>query len=301
MKRCRSWIFVPASRPAWVEKAASLGADGVVLDLEDSVPAHAKQEARDAVRSNIPHLKASGQRVIMVRTNAPGSPAIGDDIRHSVVQGLDGLMVPMVSSAEELRNLEPALAAAERAAGLEVGSIELLPTPETALGIHRAFEIAAATPRVTAMFGGGGRNGDTQRSVGFQWTAEGHERLYLLSKIVLESRAAGVRQLVGGTWVDVDDTDGAAADARRLRTLGYTGYIVIHPSHLPALNQIFTPTADEISAAREVIAQMASAAAEGVTAIRLGAAMVDTAMVETAHATLDLATELGVVPTDSLG
>lgn len=291
MKRCRSLIFVPASQPRWLANAHSLGADAVVIDLEDSVPENLKADARSTAREAITALKRRGQRVVIVRTNVPGGKHIDADMREIVVEGLDALMIPMVNGPEDLLRLEPVLSSSEVRAGRAVGSVGLIPIPESALGIYRAFEIARATPRITAMFGGGGRNGDTQRSIGYSWSRDGSETLYLRSKVLLDSRAAGIRQIIGGTWVDVADTEGAAQDARRFRALGYTAYIVIHPGHLSGLNEVFMPTPAEVDAARRTIADMAAAQARGAAAIRLDGAMVNTAMVETARETIALADE----------
>ena len=98
-------------------------------------------------------------------------------------------------------------------AGLEPGSVDLQPLLETARGIHDAHALLSASPRIRSYFGGFARDGDVSRSLGARWTREGHESLYLRSKLLLDGRAAGVPFPISGTWADVADVEGLAAFA----------------------------------------------------------------------------------------
>ena len=107
-------------------------------------------------------------------------------------------------------------------------------------------KIATASPRVAHMGGSGGKGGDTARSIGFQWTPEGLETLYLKSKVLIDVRAAGVPYPMSGGWMDIHNLDGLRALAMQLKQLGYTGMHLIHPSHVSVVNEVFSPSPEDV-------------------------------------------------------
>jgi citrate lyase subunit beta / citryl-CoA lyase len=129
----------------------------------------------------------------------------------------------------------------EHKAGMEIGKICIDPALETAPGIHQAYEIAMASERVAHLGGSGGKGGDTARSIGSQWTPEGMETLFIKSKVLVDARAAGVQFPLSGGWFDIRDLNGLRSLAKQLKQLGYTGMHLIHPSHVPVVNEVFTP------------------------------------------------------------
>lgn len=293
MKPLRSLLFVPGNKAAWMEKAPQYGADALILDLEDSVPFADKAAARTLVRQALEKLAAAGQ-TLYVRVNALDTGMTGDDLQAIVCGGLQGLLPPKVETVEDVRQLDTLLAFFERQAGLPLGRIELIPTLETAKGIRHAYEIAQASPRVASIAGGAGKGGDTNRSLGYLWTREGMETFYIRSKVLLDARAAGIRYPLVASWFDVGDLDGLKADARRNRQLGYAGMLLIHPSHVGPVNQLFTPTAEEVAYYQGLLTAMAEAERRGTAAVTYQGAMVDIAMVKTAHEVLELAKAVGV-------
>jgi citrate lyase subunit beta/citryl-CoA lyase len=293
MKPLRSLLFVPGNKAAWMEKAPQYGADALILDLEDSVPHPDKATARTLVRQAIETLSARGQ-TLYVRVNALETNMTGDDLNAIVGAGLRGLLPPKVETADDVSQLDTLLAYFEHREGLTPGSIELIPTLETAKGIRNAYEIALASPRVASIAGGAGKGGDTNRSLGYRWTREGVETLFIRSKVLLDARAAGIQYPLVASWFDVGDRDGLIADAQRNRQLGFSGMLLIHPSHVAPVNHIFTPSVEELAYYRGLLDAMEKAEQQGTAAVAYQGAMVDIAMVKTAQQMLEFAQAVGV-------
>lgn len=168
----------------------------------------------------------------------------------------------------------------------------IVPT-ETAPAFQNAPEIAAASPRIGAMIGGTARHADIARAVGFEWSPEGLESLYIRSRVLIACRAAGLHPLTG-LWEDVADLEGLRAFAAQGRALGFRGMIVIHPSHVPVVNEAFTPTVAEVDFYRGLIAAFEAAEAEGRAALVYKDRHIDIAHVETARQWLAMAATLGI-------
>jgi citrate lyase subunit beta/citryl-CoA lyase len=293
MKPLRSLLFVPGNKPAWMEKAPQYGADALILDLEDSVPYADKDAARILVRQAIDNLSARGH-TLFVRINPLETDMTGDDLGAVVCTGLTGLLPPKVETVDDVQQLDTLLAHFEHREGMMPGSIALIPTLETAKGIRNAYDIALASPRVASIAGGAGKGGDTNRSLGYRWTREGVETLFIRSKVVLDARAAGIEYPLVVSWFDVGDLDGLIADAQRNRQLGFSGMLLIHPSHVAPVNQIFTPSAEELAYYKGLLEAMKAAEAQGTAAVTYQGAMVDIAMARTAEQVLEFARAVGV-------
>jgi citrate lyase subunit beta / citryl-CoA lyase len=293
MKPLRSLLFVPGNKAAWMEKAPQYGADALILDLEDSVPYADKDAARILVRQAIDELSARGH-TLFVRINPLESDMTGDDLSAIVCAGLTGLLPPKVETVDDVQQLDTLLAHFEHREGMMPGSIELIPTLETAKGIRNTYDIALASPRVASIAGGAGKGGDTNRSLGYRWTREGTETLFIRSKVLLDARAAGIEYPLVASWFDVGDLDGLIADAQRNRQLGFSGMLLIHPSHVAPINQIFTPSAEELAYYKGLLEAMRAAEAQGTAAVTYQGTMVDIAMVRTAEQVLEFARAVGV-------
>lgn len=240
----RSLLFVPGHKPDWADKALKAGADAIVLDLEDSVPEGEKAGARELVRDSIRRLHQADPHVgIMVRVNGLATRLTGADLEVVVTPGLSGIFAPKVERASDVLCYDALLDHFELRNGVE-GLQYVLPV-ETVPAIHNCREIAAASPRVGAMIGPTAEHADIAREVGFEWTPEGLETLYLRSRVLLACREAGIHPLTG-LWEKVDDLDGLAAFAGRGRQLGFRGMVVIHPGHVPVVNEVFSPSALDI-------------------------------------------------------
>lgn len=256
----RSLLFVPGDRPDRFAKAASSGADLAVCDLEDAVSPGSKQAARHEVSG---WLREGGSAA--VRINAPGSPWYADDC--AALLGLGGLAAVMVPKAEDPGTL------AELARRLE--GVPLVALVETALGLHRAHDLAAVPGVARLAFG----------SVDFALDTGCAEDdvalLHARSCLVVASRAAGAAQPVDGVTLALDDPEAAGVDAGSARRLGFSGKLCVHPRQVGAVNAAFTPGPEEVAHARRVVA----AAGDGAAA-RVNGQMVDVPVLERARRTL---------------
>ena len=288
----RSILFVPGHRQRWVEPARASGTDGIVFDLEDAVPVSEIDEARRVVHDAVERFAVDGPKVL-VRVAPPASDALALDLDAVVNPGLCAVVLPLVYSPDEVRQVADRLDLLEAQRGMEVGSTVIMPLVETAEAARLAFEIANASERVEYMGGGTSRQGDIARALGYRWTPEGTETLTMRSWVLLCVRAAGVRYPVTGLWGQVDDLDGCRQWAEQARGLGYTGTTVIHPSHVPIVNEAFSPSRVEIEHWTAVVATMEACQAQGIGATTFEGAMIDEADVKTARLGLELAGRLG--------
>lgn len=288
MKPYRSSLFVPGNRAAWMEKAIGYGADCLILDLEDSVPDQEKVAARPLVRAAIVSLKARGQAV-NVRINGFATGLTLDDLEGVLCPELDGIALPKVETVADMRELDALLTHLEKRMGIPPGTIETPLGCETALAMRNIYEIATSCPRVRRVSLAAGPGGDAARAIGYLWSKDGMETLYLRSKTVLDCRAAGIQYPTVSSWWNIKDLEGLEKDARWNRQLGFRGQTVMHPSHVPIVNRVFTPSAEEIAYYEGLIQAMEEARKRGIAAVTYKGDMVDEAMVKTAREMLALA------------
>lgn len=271
----RSILFVPGHRPAWAEKAIAAGADCIVLDLEDSVPAAQKAQARDTVAELIGTLRADHPRVgLFVRVNPLATRLTGSDLEAVVVPGLDGVFAPKIESGTDVIRYDALLDHFEMRNSVE--GLEYIVPIETVKAIWNCRDIAAASPRVGAMIGPTAEHADIAREVGFEWTPEGEESLYLRSRVLLACRESGLHALTA-LWEDLENIDGLRAFATHGRGLGFRGMIAIHPNHVATINDVFSPSAADIEFYRGMVDAYEKAAAEGVGALRYRGLHIDKA------------------------
>ena len=277
----RSILFVPGHKPQWIDKALASGADCVVLDLEDSVPADLKAGARETVAASIRGVRERDARVgLFVRVNPLDTRLTGADLEAVVVPGLTGVFAPKINTATDVLRYDALLDHFEARNG--VAGLEYIVPVEMVQAIQNAREIAAASPRVGAMIGPTAEHADIARAVGYRWTPEGEETLYLRSRVLLACREAGIHPLTG-LWERLDDLVGLETFAGKGRQLGFRGMIAIHPSHVPVVNEAFTPTADEVEFHEGLLAAYEKAAAAGSGAVRYRGVHIDKAHVDTAR------------------
>lgn len=294
-KLIRSLLFVPGSRADWMAKAPKYGADALILDLEDAVPFDGKRAARQAVREALDLLKDE-TCACFVRINAWGSGDLLADLLAIVHPGLDGVFLAKTSGPEEISALDRVLTELEADRGLTAGEIEIVPVPEVAAGMRVVFELCRASTRVRRTTGvtGATTGGDRYRELGTRWTADGWETLYTTSMTVVDARAAGVRQVVSGPVAEIGNLDAARRAWARARDLGATSAMSIHPSHIPVIHEIFSPTAAEIDEAVGIMRAIAHGVAAGVAAVRFEGRMIDYAHARTALELLEAAKSFGL-------
>ena len=288
----RTSMYVPGNKEDWMRKAPKYGSDALILDLEDSVPVPNKAEARGLVRKMLEEL--GGEKpTLTVRVNRLETGLTSGDLEAVTCPQLYCVLLPKVESPADVVEVDNLLSHFERKVGMEVGSIYIDPGMETATSIRLSFEIASASPRVAHMGGSGGKGGDTARSIGFEWTPEGLETLYLKSKVLIDVRSAGVPYPMSGGWMDIHNLDGLRNLAIQLKQLGYTGMHLIHPSHVPVVNEVFSPSPEDVEHYKGLIAAMEDMRATGAAAVTFDGDMVDIAHEETARKMLAIAKEMG--------
>ena len=248
----RSVLFVPGDQPAQVEAALASGADSIVIDLEEPrtpFPESARETARAGVRAFFDGVDADRARPLrFVRVQPPSTGQTLKDLRAVMGPALDAVLVPKVHGPEAIHAADALLAGMEVEHGLPIGTVAIYPILETAAALRNAYDIAVASPRVAFLGGAVSRFGDIHQALGYRWTAEGQETLFLRSKVLVDARAAGIRYPISGMWGGArDDLDGLRAWATQLRDLGYYGMMLGDPVHIPLVHEVFTPTPAEIA------------------------------------------------------
>jgi citrate lyase subunit beta / citryl-CoA lyase len=268
----RSLLFMPGSNPRALEKARNLPADGLILDLEDSVAPEAKGLARDQIAKAIA-AGGFGKREVLVRTNALDSPWWMDDITMAAQARPDGILVPKISSVEDLGRIARCLLDVDAPASIAVWTMI-----ETALAVLHVEELAASRnvePRLAGfMFG----PNDISRETRIRMQPGRATMLSMITHCILATRAYGL-EILDGPYSDFSNVDGFAQECTQARDLGFDGKTLIHPGQIAACNAIFTPPAEEVAHARRIIA-----AFERPEDAARGAISLDGQMVERLHA-----------------
>src|SRR5919107_2157016 len=296
MRRVRPLLAVPATRRNMVEKALASDADAVFLDLEDAVAPEDKAGAR---RDVISALQETDGRALptLFRANALDTPFFYRDLIEVVEAAggsLDAVMIPKVNRPDDLHAVSVLLEGLELATGLDVGKTRLQAQIESAEGLVNADTIARATDRLEAIHFGPGDFAATMRmpltSIGVMddWDEAypGHRFHYVMQRIVVAARAAGVHVL-DGPVADYGDEEGLRESCLRARSLGFDGKWCIHPAQIPVVNEAFSPTENEVEWARKVVDAYKEANAAGSGSVSVDGQMVDAASIRMAQNTLE--------------
>lgn len=273
----RSLLFMPGNKQKLLNKIPTVTADAVVLDLEDSVPLAEKSKARELIGNAIKSF--GNEKVkIFVRTNNVNNEIIIEDLNGVVMKGLDGLVLPKIESAGEVRLVSRLLGLLEEKNNLEFGSIKLIPTIETALGLLRASDITGSSERVIAISWGAE---DYTLDLGIKRTKEGKE-LYFPRALLANTAAAYKVQCLDTVFTDFNDEDGLIEEVRQIKQLGFHGKYLIHPKQIEPVNRGFMPTEEEISFSKKVVEAFDKAQKENLGVIAVDGKMVDPPVVEKA-------------------
>jgi citrate lyase subunit beta/citryl-CoA lyase len=290
----RSLLYVPGNKLDWMLKAPKYGADALIFDLEDAVPPEQKVASRAIIRQALEALAAQPRPRLFVRINGMTTGLARDDLAAVICPALFGVYLPKADGPEEIAQLDAWLGELEAAAGLEAGRIFIRPLLETARGHRECYEIAMASPRVAYLGTGGGGQGDIARALGYRETPSGLETLYLRSKVLLDVRTAGITNPIGGLWDRIHDLDGLRAHCERERSLGYQGLHAIHPSHVPIINEVFSPTPEEVAYWQGLVAAVEAGQRQGTAAVVYAGRMVDIAHLTHARDMVALAAQYGI-------
>lgn len=278
-RRLRSLLFVPGDREDRMIKAAGCGADGLVLDLEDSVPGAAKDAARAATVAAIDAIAATAAVALFVRVNGWRTGRLIGDVLAVVRPGVTGILLPQPGGAGDVEALDALVGEVELDCRLTPGSVEIFPTIESATGLLHAGAIAAASTRVRRFRGADElvHGGDLARSLGMRGRPDQLASAFSGGLLNAAARANGITQVYGGMTTDLSNLDGLRASCERARDLGATGSFAIHPRQLPVIHEVFSIRPDEIDRARAILAALEEAVARGGAATRLGDEMIDLA------------------------
>ena len=268
----RSLVFVPGNNPRFLEKAKTISADIVCFDLEDSVPEKEKSKARKLIKTALAQRKHYLPNVY-VRTNSPESGKIESALKEIIQKGVDGVVIPKVKSAKELKKIEKTIISLEKKA--KISGTRIIPSIESALGVVNCYEIASYSKRIDAIVFG---IFDLLNDMGIEYT-KGNPlgAKYSRYKIPVVATAAGV-YAIDGIWQDVKDKSGLRKDCKIGRSLGYVGKSVIHPDQVETVHKIFHPNKTEIAWAKLVVKTYNNSTKKG-----KGATVVDNKMIDEVH------------------
>ncbi len=275
----RSLLYVPSSSDKMLQKAGSRGADTLILDLEDGVHPDAKAEGRNRLDSLVRGLDFGGAEVL-IRVNSPGTPWVDEDLEVVARIGPAGVVLPKVEDPAWVRDVDDRL---ERA-------VPMFLMIETATGVLAAPELARTSPRVSGLLFGAA---DFRKSLRAGPLPGEMELFYARSQILLAARAAGA-EAFDTPWFAYKDPAGLERSARQVRQMGFDGKTAIHPQQVSMINEVFSPTRDEIERARRIVDAMKDALASGRNVATVGDEMIEALHLEEAKRTLGRAELLGL-------
>jgi citrate lyase beta subunit len=286
----RSLLFTPGDSLRKIEKVRRLEADAIILDLEDAVAVSEKESARETVCRSLDSVDF-GKKERLVRLNAAATPFFAADLTAVAAASCDGVVVPKVESPASLADVDAALALAERENNWPEGSRRILALIETALGMMNLKEICQATPRLDALIFGAE---DLTADLGAVRSRAGLEILYARCAVVTAAAAYDL-QAIDTVFIDIEDLEGLREDANLARNLGFDGKLAIHPGQLATINDVFSPTEEEIAAARRLLQVAAQLRDSGVGAFTMDGQMIDLPLIKAAEQVLERARLAGLM------
>jgi len=287
----RTALFVPGNRPDRIEKAFNAEADVIIIDLEDAVPLSEKEISRSKVREKAAQY---ADRMMLVRINALGSPFIEGDLEETIVEGVNGIILPKVEKADDIHDINKLLLEVEKKRSLPEGSIHLFPLIESAAAVQHVYDIVSAKTKPERIYTVAFGAADYTLDMGTEMTMEGTELFYPRSRISIACRAAGISPPIDTPFmIDLRNTEALISDTKRARELGFQGKLVIHPQQVEPCNHIFSPTPEEIAKAEKIVQAFEEAEAAGMAAIQLEGKFIDYPVVKRSKNILALAAAIG--------
>ena len=283
----RSMLFMPGNNSGMLLNADTLGADSIILDLEDAVSPKEKDSARILVRNALKYIDYKNCEVI-IRINSIDTEFWKKDLDEIIPLKPDMIMPPKVSCAEDVQIIADYMKIVEERHNIKK-TTAIIPLIETALGVENAFQIATSCERVKAIFLGGE---DLTADLRCKRTKKGDEIFYSRTRMVIAARAANI-DAYDTPFTDVEDEEGLRLDSQFAKSLGFTGKALISPRHVMCVNEVFSPTKEEIEYAYEVMEIIKIAKEQGKGAISLHGKMIDAPIVERARQTIEMAEAMG--------
>ena len=285
----RTMLFIPGNNPGMLQDAAILGADSIILDLEDAVSLTEKDSARILVREALKTIDYS-QVEVVVRINPLSTDFGSQDVEVIARVKPDMLLIPKANE-EEIRLVDKMLDQIERDEGYPTGSLKIMALIETAYGLVNVYSIIKASKRVVGVLLGGE---DLTWDLGIQRTKEGEEIFYARSKVATVCRALKV-DCIDTPFTDIGDDEGLTKDTAKAKSLGLTGKAAINPRQLEIIHSVFAPTEAELKHALKVLNAMEQAEKEGKGVCSLDGKMIDAPVINRATCTVDQCVRLGLI------
>lgn len=283
----RSMLFVPSNRPDRFAKAASCGADAIILDLEDSVGISQKAAARANLAPAAQRATAAGVPVY-VRVNPVGTEWHADDVAAATKVGARGIVLPKCEEPDVVADVERRMAESEP----EDAATEIVLIVETAAGVLAAAELSRPTGRTRRLAFGAY---DFALDMGIEVASAAKLMSAARTHVSLAAKAAGI-QAIDTAFAEIRDSAGMRRQSSEARDMGFTGKFTIHPDQVAIVNGVFSPSTDEIAVARRVVDAFRNAERQGIAAITVDDKLVDYPIAQRSEQILERAAAFGLVP-----
>ena len=289
----RSMMFLNCQKPALIKDPYIYKPDSIMLDLEDAVAEREKDAARYSLFHALREIDYRGVERV-VRINGLDTDLWREDIRCAVAGGCDSVRIPKTETAEDVRRVEAAIAAAEQEFGVEPGRTLIMAALESARGVMNAFEVCQSSPR---LFGIALSGGDYTKDLQTTISGTGVELMGARQHMIIAARAAGV-QCFDTVYTNLDDMNGFRKDVETIHAMGFDGKSIINPRQIPIVHDVFTPKAKDILFAEKVVREIDTKKAQGIGVFTVDGKMIDIAFYAGAKRTLALAKASGVYKGD---
>lgn len=285
----RTMLFMPGNNPGMLQNAPILGADSVILDLEDAVSLTEKDAARALVCGAIKNLDYS-QVELVVRINPLDTEFGPTDLEEIAKVKPDTILVPKATE-EQIKEAEGIISRVEEEQGFEKGSIKLFGLIETAYGLETVYDVAISSDRLEGLLLGAE---DLTSDFGIKRTKESDEIFYARSRFSAACRAARI-DAVDTPFTDTNDYEALELDTQKAKNIAFTGKSAINPRQIDTIHSVFNPTEEEIKYAVRVLEARDEAFARGLGVFSLNGKMVDAPVINRATTTVELAKTLGII------
>ena len=287
----RSHLYGPGNNAKILSKIFDTEADAVILDLEDAVPFNQKESARNMVAEIIAEIPDHSSSYCFVRINHPSLQLAEKEINAIVQNGLFGIRIPKVETPDDIHVVEKFLNAEEKNKNIEAQSIKMICNIESSKGIFNASNILQASDRVVGFAFGAA---DFAKDIGV-WQPNHFSFLYPKSHLVMTSSANSGQPPIDSVYANLNDESGLRESSIFAKNLGFFGRSAIHPKQVSIINEVYTPSKEEIEKAQTIIEALRQAEQESKGAVDVGGDFVDIAIVKKAEGIINLATSLGLI------
>jgi citrate lyase subunit beta/citryl-CoA lyase len=282
-----SRLYLPGNTPGLMINAGLHSADGIILDLEDSVAPERKDEARILVRNALRQINFYGaERMVRINQGRRGL----DDLHFVIPHNVNLILVPKCESADSILQVDKEISGIKKKFNLK-DHVFLMPIIESALGVEHSFEIACASENIVALAIG---LEDYTADLGVTRTMGGNESFYARTRLVVAARAANI-QPIDSVFSDVADMEALKQNVLMSKSLGFEGMGCIHPRQIPVIRQGFSPDQAEIEKSKKIVLAFETAKLKGLGVVALGSKMIDPPVVARAQKIIDLAIRLGLL------